>query len=97
MGRARIASAKLIKAVVHQANSIPSSSPLRKDNEEAFKIVDALTAVTDAHLTNNDGVVEDWKQFWSHAQPVLVGLAQELTEKGFVLQEPEGEGAEEGQ
>jgi hypothetical protein len=97
MGRARIASAKLIKAVAHQANGISPSSPIRKDNEEVFKIVEALTAVTDAHLTNNDGVVEDWKQFWSHAQPVLVGLAQELTEKGFVLQEPESEGAGEGQ
>lgn len=93
MGRARIASAKLIKSVVHQTNSIPATSSLRKDNENVFKIVEALTAITDAHLTNNDGVVEDWKQFWSHAQPVLVGLAQELSEKGFVLQEPEEEGA----
>ncbi|KAF6755741.1 hypothetical protein DFP72DRAFT_847439 [Ephemerocybe angulata] len=92
MARARIATAKLVKAVLNQHDSIPPTSPLRADaeNKKIFEAFQALKDMGDAHLTNNEGAVEDWKEFWGHSQPVVVALVEALGERGFVLSQ-EGE------
>lgn len=89
MARARIATAKLVKAVLNQATSLPATSPIRQDaaNAKLFETFGALKDVGDAHLTNARGVVEDWNGFWGHAQPIVVALAEELDNRGFMLKE----------
>jgi hypothetical protein len=96
MGRARIATTKLVSGVVHQLNSVSSTSPLRTDHPDLFKGVERLTELAENQLKEGgkQGELKDgaeWRDFWGHAQPVVVELAQMLSEKGFML-EQEGQG-----
>jgi hypothetical protein len=83
----------ITRAVVHDISSIPSSSPLREEQVELFGVFDALRLLHDVYLENTgkgEGEVDsqEWYEFWTRAEPMLLELAEVLDKKGFGL-EPE--------
>ncbi|KAF8951527.1 hypothetical protein BDZ97DRAFT_1886056 [Flammula alnicola] len=83
VGRARRVVAILTHTIVNQISSIPLSSPVREKYPDIFNIHGALVPLSDIHLEEPDGAVEDWREFWARAQPVLFGLGEKLHEAGF--------------
>ncbi|KAF6753757.1 hypothetical protein DFP72DRAFT_402804 [Ephemerocybe angulata] len=63
LARARLATAKLVKAVRNQCDSIPPTSPLPTDpeNKKVFETFQALKDMGDAHLTNNRTTGASWR------------------------------------
>ena len=95
IGRARRAVANITRAVVHDISSIPLSSPLREEQAEFFGVFDAMRLLNDMYLENmkkgeGEGEVDsqEWYEFWTRAEPVLLELAEMLDKNGFGL-EPE--------
>lgn len=82
----------ITRAVVRDISSIPVSSPLRTEQTEVFNIFGALQALHDMYLM--DGEVDNWGEFWSRAQPVVLSLGMKLDEVGFGLNLDEFEKAE---
>ncbi|KAF8955341.1 hypothetical protein BDZ97DRAFT_1858331, partial [Flammula alnicola] len=83
IGRARRAVAIITRTIVNQISSIPLSSPVREKHPDIFNVHGALVPLSDVHLAEPDGAVEDWKEFWARAQPVLLGLGEKLDEAGY--------------
>ncbi|KAF9457882.1 hypothetical protein BDZ94DRAFT_1272009 [Collybia nuda] len=92
IGRARKAVASITRAVVRDISSIPLNSPLRTEQTEVFGIFGALQALHDMYLM--DAEVDNWGEFWSRAQPVVLSLGMKLDEVGFGLNIDEFEKAE---
>ena len=77
-------------------SSIPESSPLREQHAELFGMFGALQPLHDVYLENIEGGlmdVQEWNNFWSRAEPVLIALGQALDEKGFGLEADERKAA----
>ncbi|KAJ7165642.1 hypothetical protein C8R43DRAFT_987182 [Mycena crocata] len=78
--RSRSAVFKLTKTVVARLSSISESSPLRKHSG----IFDLLGALEPLFLVYDDSHnIQEWRDFWGRAQPVLLSLAAQLDEAGF--------------
>lgn len=80
MHRARVAVAKLLRAVVFNLSSIPANSPIRAQKPEVFNVFGALVPLHDVYLTSVDGQVDEWREFWSKAQPIMIRLGELLAE-----------------
>jgi len=78
MHRARVAVAKLLRAVVHNLSSIPTNSPLRTEKPDIFNVFGALQALHDVYLVSADGEVDEWRDFWNKTQPVMLRLGELL-------------------
>lgn len=75
---------------------MPISSSLRTEKSGIFDILGALQALHDVHLVNGDGEVENWTEFWSRAQSVVLGLGMKLAEEGYGLDLDELQKEEKG-
>lgn len=64
-------------------SSIPENSPLRQEHAELFEISGALQPLHDVYLANGDPDAQEWIDFWSRAEPVLIALGEKLSESGF--------------
>lgn len=84
MYRARLAVISILKAVRTNINNIPQNSALRKEQTEIFDLFGALTPLFDSSLpTEQDVSVEEWKEFWEKASPILLATGLKLDEKGY--------------
>ena len=95
IARARKAVLAITRAVVNDISAVPLNSPLRTDNVEIFSIFGALQTLHDAYVVNGteEGVLDNWGEFWSRAEPVVLSLGTKLDEDGFGLDlGKEGEG-----
>jgi hypothetical protein len=75
-----------MQAVVQDISAVPFSSPLRSEKSEVFNIFGALHALHDMYVVNSSGEIieaENWTQFWSRAQPVVLTLGMKLDEEGY--------------
>ena len=93
MYRARLAAVSILKAVRSNINSISQNSPLRKEQTEIFDLFGALTPLFDQHLpVGKDVSLEEWKELWETASPILLATGMKLDEKGYGFDQ-EGEEA----
>lgn len=80
MHRARVAVAKILRVVVHNLSSIPANSPLRTEKPDIFHVFGALLPLHDVYLVSDDGEVDEWRDFWVKAQPIMLRLGELLAE-----------------
>jgi hypothetical protein len=83
IGHARKSVATITQAVVQDISAVPISSSLRTEKSEIFNIFSALQALHDMYLVNDTIEPENWTEFWSRAQPVVLALGMKLDEEGY--------------
>ena len=89
----------MTRAVVNAIDSVPSGSPLREEQEKLFALFVLLRILHDEYLEKlEEGGVwidsQEWQEFWTNAQVMLLAIGVELNDNGFGDKngEQEGEG-----
>ena len=62
---------------------MPVNSSLRSEKSAIFDIFGALQALHHMHVVNGVDETENWTEFWTRAQPVVLALGMKLDEEGY--------------
>ena len=89
-----------MQAAVRDISSVPLGSSLRTEKLAIFDIFGALQTLHDMHLLNGTderGEMQNWMEFWSRAQPVVLALGMKLDEEGYGLDSDESHKERDGE
>ncbi|KAK7053735.1 hypothetical protein R3P38DRAFT_2501309 [Favolaschia claudopus] len=81
LDRSRKCVFQLTNTVVRYLSSVPASSPLRTKHSGIFDLLGALQAPFMVY--DGEGDAQEWTQFWSRTQPIILELGAQLDQAGF--------------
>ncbi|QRW21559.1 hypothetical protein RhiXN_06548 [Rhizoctonia solani] len=85
---ARLCAIHILKTIVWELDSIPTSDPQRTKYPNVFEDAKGLSMLCAQFLKDQDSVPETWPVFWSEAQQALVALGMDLGDAGYAIQAP---------
>ncbi|CEL60827.1 hypothetical protein RSOLAG1IB_04066 [Rhizoctonia solani AG-1 IB] len=85
---ARLCAIHVVRTIVWELDSIPTSDPHRAKYPNVFEDAKGLSMLCEQFLKDHESVPETWSLFWSEAQQALVALGMDLGDAGYAIQAP---------